>query len=166
MLAVSKILKPPHLKKPSLDPSVSRSLRSFSRLPFLSKVLEKAVATQLIAYMTDNHILEKLQSGFHTLQSRPPWSVLQTICCSWSTLARPLFYSSLTSAQRSIQRTSMLQSAVWSTVSSPVKWRRTRWFLTSLTGLFWSLSSSRCSPLLWRAPGVLLGSFKDFAACF
>ena len=36
----------PLLKKPTLDPSVLNNFRPISKLPFLSKVLEKVVSTQ------------------------------------------------------------------------------------------------------------------------
>ncbi len=54
----------PLLKKPSLDPSVLNNFRLISRLPFLSKVLEKVVSTQLIAFLNENDLFEKFQSGF------------------------------------------------------------------------------------------------------
>ena len=38
-------------------------------LPFLSKVLEKAVAAQLQIHLKDNNIFEKFQSGFRTAHS-------------------------------------------------------------------------------------------------
>ena len=38
--------------------------RPISNLPFISKILEKAVAQQLSSYLHKNHIYEKFQSGF------------------------------------------------------------------------------------------------------
>jgi hypothetical protein len=35
-----------------------------SNLPFLSNILEKAVAQQLTAFLKTNNVYEKLQSGF------------------------------------------------------------------------------------------------------
>ena len=52
------------LKKPSLDPAVLSNFRPISNLPFLSKTLERAVASQLMKHLTDNNLLESLQSGF------------------------------------------------------------------------------------------------------
>lgn len=43
--------------------------RPISRLPFLLKILEKIVFTQLISYLNHNNICEKFQSGFRTLHS-------------------------------------------------------------------------------------------------
>ena len=54
----------PLIKKPSLDPSILANFRPISKLPFLSKVLEKVMATQLLSFLEKNYILEKFQSGF------------------------------------------------------------------------------------------------------
>ncbi len=54
----------PLLKKPSLDPSVPQNYRPISKLPFVSKLLEKVVANQLSSYLAANHIGDKFQSGF------------------------------------------------------------------------------------------------------
>ncbi len=56
-------------KKPSLDPSVLSNCRPISKLPFLSKILEKILSTQLISFMNDNQIFEKFQSDFHSQHS-------------------------------------------------------------------------------------------------
>ncbi len=54
----------PLLKKSNLDPSVLSNYRPISKLPFLSKVLEKAVLNQLQAFLVQNDIFQKFQSGF------------------------------------------------------------------------------------------------------
>uniref|UniRef100_A0A8K9X6N2 Reverse transcriptase domain-containing protein n=1 Tax=Oncorhynchus mykiss TaxID=8022 RepID=A0A8K9X6N2_ONCMY len=54
----------PLLKKPNLDPENIKNYRPISNLPFLSKMLEKAVAQQLTAFLKTNNVYEKLQSGF------------------------------------------------------------------------------------------------------
>ena len=54
----------PLLKKPNLDPSLPKNYRPISKLPFLSKVLEKVVANQLSTFLENNDILDKFQSGF------------------------------------------------------------------------------------------------------
>ena len=59
----------PLLKKPSLDPNDHNNYRPISKLPFLSKVLEKIVFTQISAYLHSFTILDKFQSGFRTLHS-------------------------------------------------------------------------------------------------
>ena len=59
----------PLLKKPSLDPLVLNNFRPISKLPFLSKILEKVVSNQLITFMNSNSTFEKFQSGFRAMHS-------------------------------------------------------------------------------------------------
>ena len=59
----------PLLKKPSLDPDNLANYRPISNLPFLSKILEKTVATQLQDHLTHNNLFEKFQSGFRSAHS-------------------------------------------------------------------------------------------------
>ena len=54
----------PCIKKPSLDPNVFNHYRPISNLPFLSKVLERAVALQLHSYLTSNDLYPRLQSAY------------------------------------------------------------------------------------------------------
>uniref|UniRef100_A0A803TSP9 Reverse transcriptase domain-containing protein n=1 Tax=Anolis carolinensis TaxID=28377 RepID=A0A803TSP9_ANOCA len=54
----------PLLKKTSLDPSVCNNYRPISNLPFLGKVLERVVATQLQEFLDDTDFLDRSQSGF------------------------------------------------------------------------------------------------------
>ena len=42
-------------------------MRPICKLPFLSKVLEKVVSTQLLAFVSHNNLFEKFQSGFRAL---------------------------------------------------------------------------------------------------
>lgn len=62
--ALKTALVKPLLKKHNLDSSVLSNFRPISNLPFLSKILEKAVFKQLDAFLQDNKIHEKFQSGF------------------------------------------------------------------------------------------------------
>ena len=59
----------PLLKNPNLDPSILANFRPISQLPFLSKVLERVVYTQLQSHLATNNIHEKFQSGFKTSHS-------------------------------------------------------------------------------------------------
>ncbi len=59
----------PYLKKPNLDPSSFSNFRPISNLPFISKILEKIVLTQLQSYLTANSVHEMFQSGFKALHS-------------------------------------------------------------------------------------------------
>lgn len=57
------------LKKPNLDPTLLQNLRPISKLPFMSKILEKAVAVHLTAYLEKYNIHDRFQSGFRKLHS-------------------------------------------------------------------------------------------------
>ena len=51
----------PILKKPNLDPNDLSNYRPISNLPFLSKILEKAVTKQLCSFLQSNSTLEVFQ---------------------------------------------------------------------------------------------------------
>ena len=59
----------PVLKKPGLDPDSPNNYRPISNLPFLSKILERVVAKQLITYLDTNDLFELFQSGFRSKHS-------------------------------------------------------------------------------------------------
>uniref|UniRef100_A0A3P9M2T6 Reverse transcriptase domain-containing protein n=1 Tax=Oryzias latipes TaxID=8090 RepID=A0A3P9M2T6_ORYLA len=59
----------PILKKPGSDPNVFNNLRPISNLPFISKILEKIVASQLYDHLKHNNLLEPFQSGFRPSHS-------------------------------------------------------------------------------------------------
>uniref|UniRef100_A0A669BMF3 Reverse transcriptase domain-containing protein n=1 Tax=Oreochromis niloticus TaxID=8128 RepID=A0A669BMF3_ORENI len=59
----------PILKKTGLDPNNFENFRPISNLPFLSKILEKIVATQLLSHLTNNNLYEQFQSGFRPSHS-------------------------------------------------------------------------------------------------
>jgi len=59
----------PLLKKPNLDPKCFNNYRPISKLPFISKVLEKVVFNQLSSYLKENGVLDKYQSGFRSQHS-------------------------------------------------------------------------------------------------
>lgn len=54
----------PLLKKASLDSECLKNYRPVSNLPFLGKILEKVVVTQLNSYLNDNNLHEVLQSAY------------------------------------------------------------------------------------------------------
>ena len=54
----------PLLKKADLDPNDLASYRPISTLPFLSKILERAVFQQIKEYLDDNNVLDPLQSAY------------------------------------------------------------------------------------------------------
>uniref|UniRef100_A0A8C6NV41 Reverse transcriptase domain-containing protein n=1 Tax=Nothobranchius furzeri TaxID=105023 RepID=A0A8C6NV41_NOTFU len=59
----------PLLKKPSLDASLHSSFKPISKLPFISKILEKVVAKQLTAALDEHNVYDCLQSGFRRAHS-------------------------------------------------------------------------------------------------
>ncbi|TWW77312.1 hypothetical protein D4764_12G0007020 [Takifugu flavidus] len=54
---------------PSLDPDVLANYRPISNLPFISKILEKVVVTQLLEHLQRNSLFEMFQSGFRAHHS-------------------------------------------------------------------------------------------------
>uniref|UniRef100_A0A8C5DID7 Reverse transcriptase domain-containing protein n=1 Tax=Gouania willdenowi TaxID=441366 RepID=A0A8C5DID7_GOUWI len=64
-LSLKTALIKPLLKKPSLDPENLLNYHPISNLPFISKILEKVVSSQLHNHLKTNSLHEKFQSGFH-----------------------------------------------------------------------------------------------------
>ncbi len=59
----------PRLKKPNLDVSDLCNFRPISNLPFISKILEKVVFTQLHSLLDSNSLYDTFPSGFRKLYS-------------------------------------------------------------------------------------------------
>lgn len=59
----------PLLKKAYLDPAIHDNYRPISKLPFMSKILERVVYSQLYSYLNAFNILDTFQSGFRCLHS-------------------------------------------------------------------------------------------------
>uniref|UniRef100_A0A3B3HMF5 Reverse transcriptase domain-containing protein n=1 Tax=Oryzias latipes TaxID=8090 RepID=A0A3B3HMF5_ORYLA len=59
----------PILKKPSLDSAVLANFRPISKMPYISKLLEKVVYSQLEDFLNQHKIPEVFQSGFRPLHS-------------------------------------------------------------------------------------------------
>ncbi len=57
------VIKPP-IKKTQLDPKNLVNYKPISNLPFLSKILEKVVSSQLYSFLEKIYICEDFQSGF------------------------------------------------------------------------------------------------------
>ncbi|GFR69104.1 reverse transcriptase-like protein [Elysia marginata] len=64
-----KALVNPMLKKPNLDETDSKNFRPVSNLPFLSKVLEKLVAQQLLAHLDKYGLKNRFQSAYRSNHS-------------------------------------------------------------------------------------------------
>ena len=59
----------PLLKKTNSDTEEFENFGPVSNLPFISKLIEKSVAAQLVQYIDDNNLDEKLQSAYKKLHS-------------------------------------------------------------------------------------------------
>ncbi len=59
----------PLIKKTQLDPKYLVNYSPISNLPFLSKILEKVVSSQLYFFLEKNYICEDFQSGFRPSHS-------------------------------------------------------------------------------------------------
>jgi hypothetical protein len=54
----------PHLKKSSLDPAVLKNYRPVSNLTFMSKLIERVVASRLLDHMDKHGLQEPMQSAY------------------------------------------------------------------------------------------------------
>src|SRR6218665_1946721 len=54
----------PIIKQPGLDPSAPFSYRPIANVTFLSKIIDKLVASQMLTYLYSNNLLPSCQSGF------------------------------------------------------------------------------------------------------
>ncbi len=59
----------PKLKKSNLEFEEYLNFRPISNLKYLSKIIEKAVATQLIGHLINNNLEERLQSAYKRFHS-------------------------------------------------------------------------------------------------
>ena len=59
----------PLLKKPSLDQNILKNYRPVSNLSFLSKIMEKVVLKQLLAYLNTNDLMSHSQSAYRPAHS-------------------------------------------------------------------------------------------------
>ncbi len=61
----------PLLKKPTLNPTLLENYRPGSLLPFIAKTHERVVFNQVTAFLTQNKLLDRNQSGFRSGHSPP-----------------------------------------------------------------------------------------------
>ena len=68
-LYFKKAVVTPLIKKTNLDTSILANYRPISKLPFISKILEKTVLVQLQSFLHLHNILDVFQSGFKAFHS-------------------------------------------------------------------------------------------------
>jgi hypothetical protein len=66
---LKEALLKPKLKKRNLEFEEYSNFRPISNLKFLSKIIEKAVATQLMEHLANNNLEEPLQSAYKRFHS-------------------------------------------------------------------------------------------------
>ena len=66
---LSKAIVTPILKKPTLDCQQLKNYRPVSNLPFLGKLIERAVSSQVATYVGSNSLGEPLQSAYRCVHS-------------------------------------------------------------------------------------------------
>ena len=54
----------PWIKKQGLDPEILKNYRPVANLSFISKIIEKAIATQIHDHLINNDIVDNLQSAY------------------------------------------------------------------------------------------------------
>ena len=59
----------PLLKKSNLDHNELKNFRPVSNLPFLSKVLEKVVLSQILSHLNSNNLMDAFQSAYRASHS-------------------------------------------------------------------------------------------------
>ena len=62
--ALKQAMVKPLLKKDNLDPEMLSNYRPVSNLPFLSKVIERAAASQLLQHVNEYNLLDEFQSAY------------------------------------------------------------------------------------------------------
>lgn len=64
-----KSIVTPILKKDNLDPYLSENYRPISNIPFLSKILEKVISSQLTIFLDSDKFLARNQSAYRKFHS-------------------------------------------------------------------------------------------------
>ena len=63
-LSCKSYIVTPLIKKPGLDAEILKNYRPVSNLSFLSKVIEKVIASRIISHIENNAIIDKFQSAY------------------------------------------------------------------------------------------------------
>uniref|UniRef100_A0A3P9I249 Reverse transcriptase domain-containing protein n=1 Tax=Oryzias latipes TaxID=8090 RepID=A0A3P9I249_ORYLA len=116
----------PILKKPGSDPNLFNNLRPISNLPFISKILEKIVASQLYDHLKHNNLLEPFQSGFrpsHSTETALLKITNDLLIAADSALLTILILLDLSAAFDTISHSILLQRlSSLGITSTPLRW--------------------------------------------
>ena len=145
----------PLLKKKNLDPLVLSNFRPISKLPFMSKVLEKVVFNQLQEVLQKANVGELFQSGFKSLHSTESalLKVVNDLLLNLDTVNCALILLDLTAAFDTVDHTILL-SRLEHDVG--IKDTALNWFESYLSERSFSVHmgnfSSTVAPLTCRVP--------------
>ena len=157
-----KALITPRIKKPGLDRDDVSNYRPISNLTFISKVMEKIVAKQLIAYLASNNLMPRLQSGFRSGHSTET-AILRVLSDIYSSIDQGqvalLALLDVSAAFDTVDHDILLErlSKSFGITGSAHHWIRS--FLTSRTQtVHVGTSISTAAPVRWGVPqGSVLG---------
>ena len=152
----------PRIKKPGLDRDDVNNYRPISNLIFMSRVMEKIVARQLIAYLVANNLMPKLQSGFRSGHSTET-AILRVLSDIYSSIDQGqvvlLALLDVSTAFDTVDHDILLErlSKSFRITGSAHHWIRS--FLTSRTQtVYVGTSTSTAAPVRWGVPqGSILG---------
>uniref|UniRef100_A0A8C6P2A8 Reverse transcriptase domain-containing protein n=1 Tax=Nothobranchius furzeri TaxID=105023 RepID=A0A8C6P2A8_NOTFU len=152
----------PLLKKPGLDQSDCANYRPISKLPFISKVVEKLALMQLTSHLDDNGLLGPFQSGFrrnYSTESAHIRAFNDILILTDSGFHVLLLLLDLTAAFNTVDHTILLSRLeYWVGVTGTAL----EWFKSYLNVRCFSVHVRDCSspnvPLPWGVPqGSILG---------
>uniref|UniRef100_A0A3P9K7F1 Reverse transcriptase domain-containing protein n=1 Tax=Oryzias latipes TaxID=8090 RepID=A0A3P9K7F1_ORYLA len=152
----------PLLKKPGLDPTCLANYRPISKLPLVSKILEKCVTAQLQPFLDDGGILDTFQSGykaFHSTESALLKVFNDLYLTTDSGNSAILVLLDLTAAFDTVDHTTLLNRLEHCV---GVRGTALNWFKSYLSGRSFTVrlgdSTSSSTPLLSGVPqGSILG---------
>ena len=157
-----KAIITPVIKKVGADVSDVKNYRPISGLTFISKLIEKVVARQLVAYLVSNKLLPKFQSGFRRGHSTET-AILRMLSDIYAAIDRGkvalLALLDVSAAFDTVDHDILLERLLVSfgVTGSAHEWLRS--FLTSRSqSVRLGTSTSPCSPIRCGLPqGSILG---------
>ena len=155
----------PRIKKPGLDRDDVNNYRPISNLTFISKVMEKIVAKQLIAYLASNNLMPTLQSGFRSGHSTET-AILRVLSDIYSSIDQGqvalLALLDVSAAFDTVEHDILLERLPKSFRITGLAHHWIRSFLTSQTQtVHMGTSTSTAAPVRWGVPqGSVLGDLS------